>query len=150
VQAAIELLPPDLRPGFSADESFDFCEAWNVPSAPASERAPIESDIPTLVLAGSYDPVTPPEWGQRVLEGLPNGVFEQMEGSGHAVFATSCGSRMIRQFWDDPEGYSGGACATLDVDLVYQVLPNQQNSATANLQFASLRSGWGRLHRINQ
>jgi pimeloyl-ACP methyl ester carboxylesterase len=141
VEAAIALLEPELRPGFSADESFDFCEAWNVPGAPASEREPIESDIPTLVLAGSYDPVTPPAWGRRVLAGLSQGVFEEMAGSGHAVFATSCGTRMIREFWADPEGYAGGACGTLDVDLVYQVLPNQQQPDTASVQFASLRGG---------
>jgi pimeloyl-ACP methyl ester carboxylesterase len=141
VQVAIALLEPELQPGFSADEIFDFCEAWNVPSAPASEREPVESDIPTLVLAGSYDPVTPPEWGERVMTGLSNGVFEQMESSGHAVFATSCGTRMIREFWNDPERYRGGACSTLDIDLVYQVLPNQQQPSTASLQFASLRAG---------
>lgn len=147
VEASIAQLEPALREGFSADQSFEFCNAWDVPSAAAAEREPIDSNIPTLVLAGSYDPVTPPEWGERVLQGLPNGVFEQVEAAGHAVFASSCGLRMIQAFWDNPGAYSGGACSSLDRDLVFQVPPNRQDPATASVQFASVRAGQHRLRR---
>jgi pimeloyl-ACP methyl ester carboxylesterase len=137
VQAAIDEQLPSLRAGFSANETIDLCHAWNVSPATEDERQPIVSDLPALVLAGGYDPVTPPAWGERVAMGLSNGIFEQMESSGHAVFASSCGIRMIREFWDDPSRYSGGACSTLEQDLRFEV-PSLSGAGTASLQFAGL------------
>ncbi len=44
-----------------------FCDAWDVPAAPAADRRPVEADSPVLLVAGSGDPISPPRAlrGQR-------------------------------------------------------------------------------------
>jgi pimeloyl-ACP methyl ester carboxylesterase len=39
------------------------CERWGVGSRPAASLAPTLSDVPTLILAGEFDVLTPPAWG---------------------------------------------------------------------------------------
>ncbi|MCZ6509844.1 MAG: alpha/beta fold hydrolase [Alphaproteobacteria bacterium] len=40
---------------------FAMCDIWNVPAGDPVEVAPVRSSIPTLLLSGALDPVTPPE-----------------------------------------------------------------------------------------
>lgn len=54
------------------DEYLRACEAWQVPTLPASTLAPVRSDAPTLLLSGWLDPITPPELGDRVARSLAN------------------------------------------------------------------------------
>ena len=42
-----------------------FCPVWRVPPAPAAERQPVKSEVPTLLLSGGYDWLTPPAWGRE-------------------------------------------------------------------------------------
>jgi hypothetical protein len=43
--------------------TFSDCRIWNVPKAPAAQRAVTRSSIPTLLLSGTFDAVTPPSAG---------------------------------------------------------------------------------------
>jgi hypothetical protein len=38
----------------------EVCDAWQVPPAPAKENQPVVSSVPTLIMAGEFDPDTPP------------------------------------------------------------------------------------------
>ncbi|MFP4512778.1 MAG: alpha/beta fold hydrolase, partial [Acidimicrobiales bacterium] len=49
---------------------FEVCEIWDVGAAPAVENEAVSSSVPTLVLAGSLDPITPPAWGRTVADQL--------------------------------------------------------------------------------
>jgi len=51
---------------FSGTGVFPVCASWGTAPPDPRENAPVASDIPALVLAGEYDPITPPEWGQAV------------------------------------------------------------------------------------
>lgn len=80
--------------------SLEVCEVWGVPPRPLE---PTTSDLPTLVLAGTYDPVTPPEWGERAASTLSGATFITVAGSGHAVYAAGpCTEGLVKQFFDDP------------------------------------------------
>jgi pimeloyl-ACP methyl ester carboxylesterase len=60
------------------------CEAdW--PATPGNFNEPVVSDIPALVLAGSYDPITPPADTQAVAERLGNATFALANPVGHGV-----------------------------------------------------------------
>jgi pimeloyl-ACP methyl ester carboxylesterase len=77
------------------------CNVWSVGSNPLS---PVTSDIPTLVLAGTYDPITPPEWGKLAASTLPNSTYVEIAGSGHAVWAFGdCPKALIKAYLDDPK-----------------------------------------------
>jgi pimeloyl-ACP methyl ester carboxylesterase len=90
---------------------FAACDLWNVTSAPEIENEPVVSDIPTLVLAGQFDPITPPDWGRQVAESLSNGYFFEFPGMGHGVtIADSCPTDMTVAFLDDPGTTPDAAC----------------------------------------
>jgi len=75
------------------------CGILSAGEARMIENMPVISDIPTLVLAGEYDPITPPEWGQRVAERLPNSVYVEFPVSGHGVSSSEgCGQTVVIDF----------------------------------------------------
>ncbi|NCC34695.1 MAG: alpha/beta fold hydrolase, partial [Chloroflexia bacterium] len=75
-------LPPQFDEALlgSVENFLDLCPIWDVASATARERAPVASAVPTLILAGEYDPVTPPHWGLIAAQGLSNSSFYVLPG----------------------------------------------------------------------
>ena len=75
---------PDLALGMSEAmvKVFAVCERWPSEQAPATETQPVWSEIPTLILAGAYDNLTPVSWNKSAFETLPNGVFVLAPGAG--------------------------------------------------------------------
>ncbi|HEY0333165.1 MAG TPA: alpha/beta hydrolase [Stenotrophomonas sp.] len=87
------LLGPDVAKMF-----FAACPVWASGTAPPDAAAPLKSDVPALLLAGQFDPVTPPRYAKRVLAGLPNGRLVIAPGQGHSVMAQGCIPKLIGQF----------------------------------------------------
>lgn len=84
------------------------CDEWKVPHSPVAEPT---AAIPTLVLAGSFDPITPPAWAQRAQALLPKSRYFEMAGAGHGVYFTNdCTKEMVRVFENDPESLGGPDC----------------------------------------
>lgn len=65
-------------------------------------NAPLESDIPALVLAGGFDPVTPAEGSRRVAGRLSKSTFLLFPGLGHAVSMASGPESLVAAFFEDP------------------------------------------------
>jgi len=97
---------------------FGICENWPVEEADPWVKEPLVSDIPTLVLEGELDPVTPPEYGQLVAENLSKGYFFEFPGVGHDVLASECARSIagafvepaevvLEPFTDEERGFSG-------------------------------------------
>lgn len=79
------------------------CEVWDIAEAATVENEPVRSDIPTLVLAGEYDPITPPDWGALASMTLPHSYFYSFPGFGHGVaVAGDCPMAMTLDFLRDP------------------------------------------------
>ncbi|MBN8228810.1 alpha/beta fold hydrolase [Corallococcus macrosporus] len=87
------------------------CRAWNVTAAPAVENEPVKSDVPALVFAGEFDPDTPPEWGHRLLDSMPNAYPVDMRGRSHAASFNSCGASIVKAFLQDPSHPPAVDCA---------------------------------------
>ncbi len=49
------------------------CSLWPRGEIPADFHQPLVSDIPTLLMTGRLDPVTPPSWAESVVAGLSRG-----------------------------------------------------------------------------
>lgn len=82
------------------------CAAWNVPPNPHAAN-PVTSPVPVLILAGEYDPITPPAWGERVARNLPNATLVTLTGTAHGVLfgtgrATTCAQSVALAFLTDP------------------------------------------------
>ena len=68
-----------------AETSLEDCDIWTAPAAEPDVTEPVRSAVPTLVLAGRFDPITPPEWGREVADGLEQSYFRELPDAGHAV-----------------------------------------------------------------
>lgn len=90
---------------------FALCELWQAGEAPALENEPVTSSVPTLVLAGEYDPITPPEWGRRAAEQLDAVGFVEFPGVGHAASVSGdCPLEVALAFYDDPTAPPDTGC----------------------------------------
>lgn len=87
------------------------CEAWQAGAARPDFGAPVESDIPALLLIGEYDPLTPPYWTAAAAGGLSNGRAIAFPGAAHDVIGTSlCAQTIVSAFIRDPEAELDTAC----------------------------------------
>ena len=75
------------------------CGVWDVPPSAAIENVAVSSNIPTLVLAGEFDPITPPAAGRAVAANLSESTFIEFAGATHALLGSSpCVASVITAF----------------------------------------------------
>jgi pimeloyl-ACP methyl ester carboxylesterase len=74
------------------------CAHW--PHAPLPETAgePVRSDVPTLLLSGAVDPVTPPRWAELAGETLANSIHVIVPNTGHGTMGIDCVTDQITAF----------------------------------------------------
>jgi pimeloyl-ACP methyl ester carboxylesterase len=90
---------------------FALCEEWGLGPADPIESLAVTSDVPALVLAGGYDPVTPPAWGESTATALDSAFYYEFPQVGHGVMrSTACGLSIGLQFLDDPDSEPDTAC----------------------------------------
>jgi pimeloyl-ACP methyl ester carboxylesterase len=91
----------------------DECKAWNVPPAPAAQRAVTTSTIPTLTMAGAYDSITPPPWARLAAQTLSPVTSIVIPRTGHEVIVKSpCAQRVLRSFLATPAAPDAGCAAS--------------------------------------
>lgn len=61
----------------------EICDIWDVPVRPVREKEPTLSSVPTLVIAGQFDHLTPPLWGQEVVSTIENSYLAVLPFGGH-------------------------------------------------------------------
>ncbi|KQN25443.1 hypothetical protein ASE86_04175 [Sphingomonas sp. Leaf33] len=97
----------------------EMCAAWRVSSAGSTANDPVRGDVPVLILAGEFDPVTPPAWGRRLLTTLPNARFVQFPGQSHGAMFNRCGGQMTLAFLHDPRAPLNGDCVAKTPGIVF-------------------------------
>lgn len=87
------------------------CGIWDTPAAPDLENEPVQSNIPTLVLSGDYDPITPASWGQAAADHLPNSQYFVLHGTGHgSVEIVACATNLAIDFLEAPTEPVDNSC----------------------------------------
>jgi len=89
------------------------CKIWEVPRSSARENQPVKSDIPTLLLSGYFDPVTPPEWGDEAAKYLENSWHYVFPDASHGVLFepdADCAESIALSFLANPERRPEDAC----------------------------------------
>ena len=99
-------LRPELR-DLEKQGALDYlkiCPAWGVKDLGAKVDAPVISAVPTLVLNGQLDPITPPAFGKAAADGLSHSYTIVFPGGGHGQlnFTNKCASDIVNEFLDDP------------------------------------------------
>jgi pimeloyl-ACP methyl ester carboxylesterase len=115
------------------------CDAWHNYRASPAELAAVASEIPTLILTGSFDPVTPPEWGRLAAETLPNSYYVEARTGGHGPPNDACIRQITRDFINEPQTHPDASCNDARPPVTFvtdvRINPGIYRAATA------LRSG---------
>ena len=99
--------------GFNArtSKSPAFCPVWRVPAAPAAERLPVKVAVPTLLLSGTFDWLTPPAWGREAARHLPASRHVVFRAQGHGVVIQDpCAARLRDAFIEEPDPKRAPPC----------------------------------------
>jgi pimeloyl-ACP methyl ester carboxylesterase len=83
----------------------EICKLWPKGPVDADLHAELHSAVPTLLLSGEADPVTPPDDAERAARGLSRHRHVILVGEGHGQLATGCVPKIMAEFLDtaDPE-----------------------------------------------
>ncbi len=115
-----------LRPEIAATAAeelqsiIDGCARWRVEQLPAAVDDPVVSDIPTLLLSGRFDPVTPPAFAQAAAAGLSNSTALVDPTAAHGVaFQNECVNGIILDFLTDPSATPDSSCLVELAPLAY-------------------------------
>lgn len=109
-----ELIDADIGIGDvpTLQEAKDICATWGARPPNTEQDQPVVSDIPTLVLAGQFDPVTPPDWGRLAAQTLSRSYVFEFPGTGHGVIYArpTCGFDVVSAFLADPAAKPDATC----------------------------------------
>ncbi len=83
------------------DALAEICKLWPRGPVDGDLHSALRSDVPTLLLSGEADPVTPPADAERVARGLAHHRHLVLDGEGHGQIATGCVPRLMAQFLKD-------------------------------------------------
>lgn len=79
------------------------CPAWDTGVADAREQQPAISDVPTLLLSGVFDPITPASLAQLAARDLTNATVAVAANLSHStVLEDDCIDGVVAAFLDDP------------------------------------------------
>ncbi|HEU0015494.1 MAG TPA: alpha/beta hydrolase, partial [Longimicrobium sp.] len=88
---------------------------WPTYPVPASFHQPFHSDVPTLLISGELDPVTPPRWGEAAAAMLPNHLHVVVPHAGHGyngMEGTACIDSLVMRFFrqGSVQGLDASSC----------------------------------------
>jgi pimeloyl-ACP methyl ester carboxylesterase len=107
-------LPPQIQPAllnFGLNR-FSICQLWGMKPVPAVQKEPVVRAIPTLILQGEYDPVTPPANGMLAAQTLSKSYFFLFPGVGHGVSSpiSTCPNDITKAFLANPTEKPDARC----------------------------------------
>lgn len=111
--------PADSQTVLGADMArlfFTACRRWPRGEVAADFTQPYAVDVPTLLLSGELDPVTPPRFGEEVAKPLRNARHLTLRGQGHGTMAVGCVPKLLGQFLEsaDPKALEAGCLDSLN------------------------------------
>ncbi len=96
---------------FELSTYFDTCRSWIDEPGDAIENTPVVSSVPTLVLTGTFDPITSPAWGQETTGYLENSFYYEFPNMAHGtVWYEDCALSIALNFLDDPGAEPESSC----------------------------------------
>ena len=137
-----------IRPQIARNEErepkflLDTCKIWGVKSMGPAVDQPIQSDIPTLLLSGGFDPITPAVYANTAAKTLSNDYEIVFPAGGHGqALDGDCQNSIIQAFLDDPSQKPDESCIaaisklsfytpanTIDIPVLIQILNLEGNT----------------------
>jgi pimeloyl-ACP methyl ester carboxylesterase len=104
-------IKPDVLSGLQSD--MRVCQIWGEKPVPNEQKQPVVSSLPTLILSGEYDPITPLSNAQQAMQTLSKSFLFTFPGTGHGVFLTNaCPNNIMTAFLQNPAQKPSGGCIT--------------------------------------
>ncbi|MEL7367824.1 MAG: alpha/beta hydrolase [Myxococcota bacterium] len=92
-------------------KSVQRCLDSDLPPRAAADFAPVQTDIPTLIIEGDMDPITPPPLAKAILSGFTNGTYIEFPFAGHGPSrSVKCAGDMLNKFFDAPKEKVDASC----------------------------------------
>ncbi len=95
------------------------CKLWNVAPLDSTIDDPVSSPVPTLLLSGGFDPITPPKFAAQVGDTLPNSYSVFFPAGGHGqAFGGSCQDQIMQAFLENPHQAPDTSCIQTELSFV--------------------------------
>jgi pimeloyl-ACP methyl ester carboxylesterase len=147
----------------SADSLTMICNMWRTKPLGPDDKAPLESAIPTLILSGKYDSLTPPAFAHHLAETLSHVYLYEIPGHGHAPSLdknSPCPINVITAFIGNPENEPSHVCIDTEIAHFHKPYNGQppveftHYSDPDNIFTANIPEGWidtndGFFYRVN-
>jgi pimeloyl-ACP methyl ester carboxylesterase len=123
-----------------ARQVLSLCRDWRIRLLDKALLEPVESDVPTLLLSGRFDPITPPAHADRVAAKLTRAFRYTFPGGTHGqAFTVPCANGIIAAFLDAPANAPDGTCAKESPPVFVTPdqllsLPGRKQGGTATIQ----------------
>jgi len=99
-----------------AETELQICRDWKIELLPRQALEPVSTAIPTLLLSGDFDPITPPHYAASLLPHLSRATHVIFPRGAHGqVAVSSCGNTISRAFLDNPDAAPDSSCAKVAV-----------------------------------
>jgi pimeloyl-ACP methyl ester carboxylesterase len=109
------------------------CEELGMATRPANEYSAVQTDLPSLIIEGDMDPITPPPNAMAILPGFSNGTYVEFPYAGHGPSrSVKCGGAMLNAFFDDPHGEPDLSC-TEETEVPDMIAPVFESSVVTRL-----------------
>lgn len=90
----------------------DACRELGIPPRDPKLYTLVQTDIPTLIVEGQMDPITPPPLAKAILPGFSRGTYVEFPYAGHGpTRSVKCAGTMLNKFYDAPEAKPDVSCA---------------------------------------
>jgi pimeloyl-ACP methyl ester carboxylesterase len=86
------------------------CDAWGLERLGAEFQTLATSDVPTLLISGEFDSITPAHSAAAVAGGLENSIEHTVPGVGHSAIENLCALSIFLQFLNDPTTEPDASC----------------------------------------
>ncbi|MGZ5432201.1 MAG: alpha/beta fold hydrolase [Thermoanaerobaculia bacterium] len=100
---------------YRLDQQLGACRVWPRAATDAEMAKPVRSSIPTLIVSGEIDPVTPPEGGDEVARTLDRALHVVIPDGSHSGDTGGCLEKVLSEFVRE------GSVAKLDTTCVKDV-----------------------------
>ncbi len=123
-----------------ANDIYNTCKRWGSIQPAYGENDAVSSDIPALIITGTYDPSTPPFYGEQIAGKLSHSYYFEFPNQGHTPTAadiTGCAMNTAVNFLKTPEVEPDRAC----LNELSQVAFLTPYAGDAKIEFESKRAG---------
>ena len=102
-RAEFPVLSNAISVGGDAEAWAQLCIDLGAPPRSRDDYVPVQTDIPTLLVEGDMDPITPPPLAHVIEPGFANGTYVEFPYAGHGPSrSVECAGDLLNKFYDDP------------------------------------------------